>query len=318
MKNQQELMEEYLFYGKLQRNLDEKTIRAYQTDLNQFFLFAGGTKLVSSKETIRQYILHLHATYKQKTVKRKIASLKAFYTYLEQEEIIESNPMRKIRTEFREEKVLPRSIPYSVLQSLLSSMYAKKNVEGTICKRKLLIRDIAVVEILFSTGIRISELCNLKQKNIDVEQGIFCIKGKGSKERYLQIGTEEVLEQLKEYKRYWDKELQMSELFFLNRYGSRYSEQSARRMIQRYTQEAMIEMHITPHMFRHAFATLLLEEDVDIRFIQKMLGHASITTTQIYVEVASKKQMEILKMKHPRNRMEVFKKNVEIKDEGVV
>ncbi len=318
MKNQQELMEEYLFYGKLQRNLDEKTIRAYQTDLNQFFLFAGGTKLVSSKETIRQYILHLHATYKQKTVKRKIASLKAFYTYLEQEEIIESNPMRKIRTEFREEKVLPRSIPYSVLQSLLSSMYAKKNVEGTICKRKLLIRDIAVVEILFSTGIRISELCNLKQKNIDVEQGIFCIKGKGSKERYLQIGTEEVLEQLKEYKRYWDKELQMSELFFLNRYGSRYSEQSARRMIQRYTQEAMIEMHITPHMFRHAFATLLLEEDVDIRFIQKMLGHASITTTQIYAEVASKKQMEILKMKHPRNRMEVFKKNVEIKDEGVV
>lgn len=318
MKNQQELMEEYLFYGKLQRNLDEKTIRAYQTDLKQFFLFAGGTKLVSSKETIRQYILHLHATYKQKTVKRKIASLKAFYTYLEQEEIIESNPMRKIRTEFREEKVLPRSIPYSVLQSLLSSMYAKKNVEGTICKRKLLIRDIAVVEILFSTGIRISELCNLKQKNIDVEQGIFCIKGKGSKERYLQIGTEEVLEQLKEYKRYWDKELQMSELFFLNRYGSRYSEQSARRMIQRYTQEAMIEMHITPHMFRHAFATLLLEEDVDIRFIQKMLGHASITTTQIYAEVASKKQMEILKMKHPRNRMEVFKKNVEIKDEGVV
>lgn len=318
MKNQQELMEEYLFYGKLQRNLDEKTIRAYQTDLNQFFLFAGGTKLVSSKETIRRYILHLHATYKQKTVKRKIASLKAFYTYLEQEEIIESNPMRKIRTEFREEKVLPRSIPYSVLQSLLSSMYAKKNVEGTICKRKLLIRDIAVVEILFSTGIRISELCNLKQKNIDVEQGIFCIKGKGSKERYLQIGTEEVLEQLKEYKRYWDKELQMSELFFLNRYGSRYSEQSARRMIQRYTQEAMIEMHITPHMFRHAFATLLLEEDVDIRFIQKMLGHASITTTQIYAEVASKKQMEILKMKHPRNRMEVFKKNVEIKDEGVV
>ena len=318
MKNQQELMEEYLFYGKLQRNLDEKTIRAYQTDLKQFFLFAGGTKLVSSKETIRQYILHLHATYKQKTVKRKIASLKAFYTYLEQEEIIESNPMRKIRTEFREEKVLPRCIPYSVLQSLLSSMYAKKNVEGTICKRKLLIRDIAVVEILFSTGIRISELCNLKQKNIDVEQGIFCIKGKGGKERYLQIGTEEVLEQLKEYKRYWDKELQMSELFFFNRYGSRYSEQSARRMIQRYTQEAMIEMHITPHMFRHAFATLLLEEDVDIRFIQKMLGHASITTTQIYAEVASKKQMEILKMKHPRNRMEVFKKNVEIKDEGVV
>lgn len=127
-----------------------------------------------------------------------------------------------------------------------------------------------------------------------------------------------MLAQLKEYKRYWEKELNVSEFFFLNRYGERYSEQSARRMIQRYTQEAMIEMHITPHMFRHAFATLLLEEEVDIRFIQKMLGHASIMTTQIYAEVASKKQIEILKMKHPRNRMEIFEKNVEMGDTGVV
>lgn len=318
MKNQQKLMEEYLYYGLKQRKLDEKTVRAYQVDLRQFSEFCAQKELVTEKAIIRQYVLYLHETYKQKTVKRKVASLKAFYSYLEDEEIVENSPLRKIRTEFREEKVLPRSIPYSVLQSLLSSMYSQKSIENTISKRKLLNRDIAVVEILFSTGIRISELCNLMQKNIDIEHGIFCIKGKGGKERYLQIGTDEVLEQLKEYKRHWKKELEASEFFFLNRYGKRYSEQSARRMIQRYTQEAMIEMHITPHMFRHAFATLLLEEEVDIRFIQKMLGHASITTTQIYAEVASKKQMEILKMKHPRNRMEIFEKNVETEDKGVV
>lgn len=318
MKNQQKLMEEYLYYGLKQRKLDEKTVRAYRVDLRQFSEFCAQKELVTEKAIIRQYVLYLHETYKQKTVKRKVASLKAFYSYLEDEEIIENSPLRKIRTEFREEKVLPRSIPYSVLQSLLSSMYSQKSIESTISNRKLLNRDIAVVEILFSTGIRISELCNLMQKNIDIEHGIFCIKGKGGKERYLQIGTEEVLEQLKEYKRHWKKELEASEFFFLNRYGKRYSEQSARRMIQRYTQEAMIEMHITPHMFRHAFATLLLEEEVDIRFIQKMLGHASITTTQIYAEVASKKQMEILKMKHPRNRMDIFEKNVETEDKGVV
>ena len=318
MKNQQKLMEEYLYYGLKQRKLDEKTVRAYQVDLRQFSEFCAQKELVTEKAIIRQYVLYLHETYKQKTVKRKVASLKAFYSYLEDEEIIENSPLRKIRTEFREEKVLPHSIPYSVLQSLLSSMYSQKSIESTISNRKLLNRDIAVVEILFSTGIRISELCNLMQKNIDIEHGIFCIKGKGGKERYLQIGTEEVLEQLKEYKRHWKKELEASEFFFLNRYGKRYSEQSARRMIQRYTQEAMIEMHITPHMFRHAFATLLLEEEVDIRFIQKMLGHASITTTQIYAEVASKKQMEILKMKHPRNRMDIFEKNVETEDKGVV
>ena len=158
-----------------------------------------------------------------------------------------------------------------------------------------------MVETLFSTGIRISELCNLLQKNIDIEQGIFCIKGKGGKERYLQIGTEEVLVQLKEYKRHWEKELDASKFFFLNRYGERYSEQSARRMIQRYTQEAMIEIHITPHMFRHTFATSLLEADVDIRYIQEMLGHSSIHITEIYTHVAMSKQRAILTTRHPRN-----------------
>ena len=183
MNNQRELMEEYLYYGLKQRKLDEKTIRAYRIDLGQFSEFCAEKELVTSKEIIRQYILHLHETYKQKTVKRKIASLKAFYSYLEQEEIIEDNPMRKIRTEFREEKILPRSIPYSVLETLLSYMYSQKSVENTDWKKKLLNRDIAVVEILFSTGLRISELCNLMQKNIDLGQGIFCIKGKGGKER---------------------------------------------------------------------------------------------------------------------------------------
>ena len=259
-----------------------------------------------SREAIRKYILHLHDVYKQKTVKRKIASLKAFYSYLEEEEIIEDSPMRKVRTEFREEKVLPRTIPYSTLEILLSYMYSLKlQTKNTESRTKLLNRDIAVVETLFATGIRISELCNLPQKNIDLEQGIFCIKGKGNKERYLQIGTVQVIKQLQEYKNQWKDELSQTECFFLNRYGERYSEQSARRMVKRYAERVMIDLHVTPHMFRHAFATLLLEEEVDIRFIQKMLGHASITTTQIYAEVASKKQMEILRMKHPRNRMNI-------------
>lgn len=306
MKNQLELMEEYLYYGRKQRKLDEKTIFAYRIDLKQFSDFNGQEEVVMSRDIIRQYILHLHDVYKKKTVKRKIASLKAFYSYLEEEAIIEDSPMRKIRTEFREEKVLPRTIPYATLETLLSYMYSLKSQEkNTECKTKLLNRDIAVVETLFATGIRISELCNLSQKNIDLEQGIFCIKGKGNKERYLQIGAAQVLEQLQEYKRRWADELNQTEFFFLNRFGERYSEQSARRMVKRYAEAAMLNLHVTPHMFRHAFATLLLEEEVDIRFIQKMLGHASITTTQIYAEVASKKQMEILRMKHPRNYMKI-------------
>ena len=126
MKNQQELIDEYLYYCLKQRKLDEKTVRAYRIDLRQFSEFCVQKKLVTEKAVIRQYILHLHESYKQKTVKRKVASIKAFYSYLEDEEIIDDSPLRKIRTEFREEKILPRSIPYSVLQSLLSSMYSKK------------------------------------------------------------------------------------------------------------------------------------------------------------------------------------------------
>lgn len=113
MKKQLELIDEYLYYGRKQRKLDEKTIRAYYIDLKQFSDYSGQKEVVMSRELIRQYILHLHELYKQKTVKRKIASLKAFYSYLEEEEIIGDSPMRKIRTEFREEKVLPRTIPYS-------------------------------------------------------------------------------------------------------------------------------------------------------------------------------------------------------------
>ena len=194
MKKQLELIEEYLYYGRKQRKLDEKTICAYRIDLKQFSEFNGQEELVMSREAIRKYILHLHDVYKQKTVKRKIASLKAFYSYLEEEEIIEDSPMRKVRTEFREEKVLPRTIPYSTLETLLSYMYSLKlQTKNTESRTKLLNRDIAVVETLFATGIRISELCNLPQKNIDLEQGIFCIKGKGNKERYLQIGTVQVI-----------------------------------------------------------------------------------------------------------------------------
>lgn len=304
----QEALEMYFKYCKNQRRLDEKTQKAYQNDLQQFYLAAKRESENSEKEFIKRYIADLHATYKPKTVKRKIASIKAFYNYLENEEIIDDSPMRKIRTEFREEVVLPRTIPADVIEHLLNDMYNRKNDMNTGWQRKILIRDIAVIETLFATGLRISELCNLKKERFDLSEGVLCIRGKGAKERYLQIGNPMVIKQLNDYVESWKSELGSSDYFFCNRYGERYSEQSARIMINKYVNLAGINMHITPHMFRHAFATLLLEEDVDIRYIQKMLGHSSIVTTQIYTEVACKKQMEILKTKHPRNRMRVYNK----------
>lgn len=306
MKTIDKAIQEYLYFCTNQRRLDEKTIRAYTNDLLQFKAFCQEESIMVPRKTLECYVIELHQRYKQKTVKRKIASLKAFYNFLEMEEKIEANPLRRIRMDFREEKVLPRTIPAVQVERLLTFMYSLQNDKDlTPWQRKNVERDLAVVELLFATGLRISELCHLRPDRVDLEQGILCIRGKGSKERYIQIANTAVLHQMKKYRAHWSKEIQTEQFFYLNRYGKRYSEQSARKMIKKYARQAGICLNITPHMFRYTFATLLLEEDVDIRYIQKMLGHSSILTTQIYTEVASRKQMEILKTKHPRNQMRV-------------
>ena len=184
-------------------------------------------------------------------------------------------------------------------------MYREERAASTPYKHKTALRDIAVMELLFATGMRISELCTLKQANLDLQSKSVLIFGKGAKERFIQIGNEQVLSALYRYKEAFANELARTEWLFVNRLEGRLSEQSVRYMIVRYCQIAGIDMHITPHMFRHSFATLLLEADVDIRYIQKMLGHSSITTTEIYTSVSMAKQKEILSRKHPRNGMEV-------------
>lgn len=304
MQSFQDRINTYLIFCEQQRRLDEKTLRAYRIDLEQYMNYTSQDNIIVSRKDLNNYIVFLHNKYKQKTVKRKIASIKAFYNYFEREDIIEVNPMRKISTKFREEHILPKIIPSNKIEEILKYIYSKQDDNSiTEWKRKLIKRDIVVIELLFATGLRISELCNLKRSSIDFENGIVCIKGKGSKERYLHISNSKIMEQLIQYKNICEKENKNNEYFFINRYGNRYSEQSARKMIHKHIEKSGMDLYVTPHMFRHSFATLLLEEDVDIRYIQKMLGHSSITTTQIYTEVTSKKQMEILKTKHPRNRM---------------
>lgn len=290
----------YLFYCEHQKELDKKTICAYQIDLRQFKDFFYKKQYELSKDNMNGYLYFLHKHYKAKTIKRKIASTKAFFRYLVSEDILDANPYEKVKTKFKEDIILPKSIPLNLIERLLCYMYGERS-----SGEKLLLRDIAVVELLFATGMRISEICNLQDRFFDLAEGSLCIKGKGGKERYLQIGNGDVRNLLSEYRNRFSEDIEKAGYFFVNRYGERYSEQSARRMIQKYVKKAGIQLHITPHMFRHAFATLLLEEEVDIRYIQKMLGHSSITTTQIYTFVTSEKQKQILKDKHPRNKVKI-------------
>ncbi len=304
--NNQSHLSNYLTYCTAQKQLDSKTIKAYMIDLNQFLCFIEDTEIEElSIPILESYISSLHAHYKTKTVKRKIASTKAFFHYLEYKEILEKNPFDKLHIRFREPILLPKTIPLHSIESILATIYHEHQTARTPYQRRNALRDVAVIEFLFATGIRISELCNLTPNEVNLYEGSILIYGKGSKERRIHIGNEDVLDILKEYEKEYHKEIVSCNHFFASQSGKPLSDQSVRRMINKYTSVASIEQHITPHMFRHTFATALLEEDVDIRYIQEMLGHSSINVTEIYTHVTLSKQREILTNKHPRKKMRI-------------
>jgi integrase/recombinase XerD len=298
----------YLSYCENQKKLNQKSIKAYSIDLEQFIShFGSREEQCLTKTGICSYISELHKSYSPKTAKRKLASLRAFLNYLEFEEIVEVNPLRRIKTKFQEPRVLPRVIPLEIIKQVLSAAYKEHARSKTSYERFSALRDVAVIETLFATGMRVSELCSLKANAVNLDNGCIHIMGKGAKERIIQIGNDEVLSVLRMYNELNAARINQTGFFFVNRLSSRLSEQSGRFMIQDLCGKADISLKVTPHMFRHSFATLLLEEDVDIRYIQRMLGHSSIQTTQIYTQVTTEKQRQILTAKHPRNKVVIEK-----------
>ena len=297
-----EQVKKYLEYCKYRKELDWNTLKAYKIDLRQFFEFSQED--MPKKSKIEDYITELHKKYKQKTVKRKIASVKAYYNYLEEYEIIDENPFRKIKVKFKETTVLPKIIPREEIEILLTYIHSckRRNNEKAY---KYWLRDVAVIEVLFATGARVYEVSNIRLDCINLNTGLIKIMGKGGKERYIQVASSEILDILKKYYEHNSEAIKKSGFFFVNSWGNRYTEDSIRFMLKKYTKLAGIERNITPHMFRHSFATYLIEEGVDISCVQRILGHSSIKTTQIYIHIASKKQAEILREMHPRNRMEI-------------
>lgn len=301
MTNIKQHIKNYLDYCSLQKRLDAKTVKAYRIDLTQFAACIDETEPSAiTHDTLELYISHLHQMYQPKTVKRKIASLKALFHYFEYKEIIQENPFNRIQIKFREPVILPKTIPLPTVESLLKTIYAIQSNGKTLRQRRNALRDIAVCEMLFATGMRISELCSLRVQDVNLQDGTILIYGKGSKERRLQIGNGDVISILEKYKTDFHYEIANCQSFFVSQSGRPLSAQTVRRMLRKYAELAGIELHITPHMFRHTFATSLLEADVDIRYIQEMLGHSSINITEIYTHVAVSKQRDILASKHPR------------------
>ena len=306
MENLQTIINYYLDFCQYQKRLDAKTMKAYRIDLRQFSTqISAGSSVDITPDVLEKYIMSLHQTYKPKTVKRKIASVKAFFHYMEYKGYIDVNPFNKIQVKFREPVILPKTIPLHTVERFLSTIYEQRAHAKTVYQKKNALRDAAVIELLFATGMRISELCSLKAGNVNLNDGIILIYGKGAKERRIQIGNQDVMSILEEYFREYQVEIECCGYFFVNQSGRTLSDQTVRRMIRKYSSIAAIDLHITPHMFRHTFATCLLEEDVDIRYIQEMLGHSSINITEIYTHVAMAKQRDILSTKHPRRLLRV-------------
>ena len=291
-------VENYLNYCQYQKRLTGKTLKAYRIDLNQFYTYMQ-FKNLKNKKDISVYIQQLHTTYKPRTVKRKIAAIKAFYTYLEKQDFLKENPFHKIDYRFKEPIRLPKTITLHELNHLYQSLYAYSKQTSN----RVITRDIAILELLICTGIRVSEVSHLLKSNVFIRENTIIINGKGSKERIIYIDNQNLIQSLLSYQRLFQDEIEKSPYFFINRLGHHLSEQSIRFMIVKYCHLFHIDSHITPHMFRHTFATMMLEEDVDIRYIQEILGHSSITTTQIYTHMSAHKQKEIMSHKNPRNKI---------------
>lgn len=293
MKLSVNIVQKYLEMCEKQKKLDWKTVKAYRIDLRQFMFFSksrGGLK----RETVKAYISDMNEKYRPRTVKRKLASLRAFSSWLEEEGLLRDDPFRGPRLRVREPAELPKALPLRSVGRLLEAAHARAQGGG-----KAALCEAAVLELLFATGIRVSELCGLQTRDIDLSDGVIRIWGKGSKERVIQLVNSEVLALLRLYAQECGPG---GGAFFRNRRGGRLSDQSVRRMVRKYARAAGFAVRVTPHMFRHSLATLLLENGVDIRYIQQLLGHASIRTTQIYTHVAGAKQRGILMEKHPRNQ----------------
>jgi len=298
---------EFINHCKYEKNLSEKTIKAYSIDIAQLikFLIEKDFSLEIEKITkteIREF-LEAISFLKPKSIKRKVATMKAMFNFFEFEDKILINPFRKMRIKIQEPKRLPKVMEIRDVNAIFKSAYIKNSSckDSTNYSYLESLRNVVVVELLFATGARVSEIANLKKEDIDFYSGTVSIKGKGDKERNIQICNKETIKILKEYFKLFKTKIKSAgDYFLVNRLGSKLSDQSIRGIVKVLSKDAKVQKHITPHVFRHTLATLLLEKDVDIKYIQSILGHSSIMTTQIYTHVNRKKQRQILTTKHPR------------------
>ena len=299
----------FLNHCEYERNFSRHTVKAYRLDLRQFSRFTrqqGKSDNLAEvdRSVIRGYARTLHH-YKPRTQRRKLATVKSLFGFLEREGFLELNPARNLRLNIRLGRILPRTISLAALQAFFDELYANPNWRMRQAQsRHLAVRDIALFELMFASGMRVSEISDLRIEAVDLQKRAILVRGKGNKERVIPICDDEVHCALLAYRNSPSGLQNAGGFFFTNRHGRRLSEQSIRIALRRRAERANLGK-ITPHVFRHTIATMLLEQGVDLRFIQVFLGHSSIVTTTIYAHVNEASQREVLANRHPRRLLNI-------------
>ncbi|MCM8806394.1 MAG: site-specific tyrosine recombinase XerD [Candidatus Omnitrophica bacterium] len=283
------LIEKFLEHIKVEKNLSLNTICAYRNDLLKFKDFIENKNLDLNRleqEDITSFILFLKKkNYSSTSIVRILSGVRNFLKFLLAKGYIENKEI-SIETP-KIEKKLPEVLSKEEIDRILNIDKISRNH----------IRNLAILELFYGSGVRVSELCNLKINEINFEEGFVKIKGKGQRER-IAILNQKTMELLKEYLK--SRKNYVCEYLFLNNQGKKLSRQSVWKIVKKYAKFSGIEKNITPHTFRHTFATHLLSEGLDLRIVQELLGHKSIATTEIYTHLERKKVKEIYKKFHPR------------------
>lgn len=299
-----EVIGEFLNHCRFERKLDEKTIKAYRFDIEQFADGIGEDfKLCNlSRDYLKHWIVSL-SNYSYKTIKRKIASVNALMNYLEIEHEGYNNPLRSLHIRLKRPVTLPVVMTKEEMKLIMEKLDEDIRVVKNERQRFFALRNKAIIELLFGSGMRISELCGLRNQDVDLHKGQVRIIGKGNKERVVDICLPVIIQSLNQWILVRKSSACPEGSLFSSRIGRKLGPQTVRLLVHRLTRDCKIIKHVTPHTFRHTFATLLLEENIDIASIQHILGHSSIATTQIYLHVNPLRQREILANHHPRSRM---------------
>ncbi len=295
----------FLFHCRYEKNLSSLTIKAYVLDLRQFTEFSQAIEqdiCVASidKSVLRNYLKLLYERYKTRSIKRKLATMKAFLNYLEFEDVIEANPFRKMRIKLKMEQELPKTVSLQTVEALLRS--ARQAVEAAPPGAPQWLRaarDLAAIELLFATGMRVGELCSLRVKDVDFDNSQVTVKGKGNKRRCIPVCSAGLMNRLREIIPTHTNGDTVGDCYLLTGSATPAPTNAVRQAVREHAPAPM-----TPHTLRHTMATSLLQNGVDIRSIQIILGHSSISVTEIYTHIALEHQRDQLQERHPLLGME--------------